>query len=125
MGPEGFSSRLTAASLRRHAAKGKRRAREVTTGQELKRERVASGRGCESCGWLLGSGDWRSLHAHHVVPLSCGGTDQRGNLMVLCPNHHAVAHRAGRMKRGVGWTGPRTREELFRVFARVDSVVDA
>lgn len=76
----------------------------------LKRERAIAG--CEACGWLLGPDAWEALHAHHVVPLSCGGADDQGNLAVLCPNHHAQAHRTG--KRDYWrWTGARTRTELL------------
>ena len=32
-------------------------------------------------------------HVHHVVWLSRGGDNDRSNLMVLCPNHHAIVHR--------------------------------
>ena len=32
-------------------------------------------------------------HVHHVVWLSRGGDNDRTNLMVLCPNHHAIVHR--------------------------------
>ncbi len=32
-------------------------------------------------------------HVHHVVWLSRGGENDRSNLMVLCPNHHAIVHR--------------------------------
>ena len=32
-------------------------------------------------------------HVHHVVWLSRGGDNDRSNLVVLCPNHHAIVHR--------------------------------
>lgn len=32
------------------------------------------------------------LNVHHKVPLSRGGTNEKSNLIVLCPNHHAEAH---------------------------------
>lgn len=30
---------------------------------------------------------------HHIVPQSHGGTDEPDNLVLLCPNHHALADR--------------------------------
>lgn len=30
--------------------------------------------------------------AHHIIPQSIGGTDELSNLVVLCPNHHAMLH---------------------------------
>ena len=32
------------------------------------------------------------LHVHHAVPLSLGGTNYAGNLIVLCVRCHAMAH---------------------------------
>jgi hypothetical protein len=33
------------------------------------------------------------LEVHHIVPRAEGGTDGVGNLIALCPNHHAMADR--------------------------------
>jgi hypothetical protein len=46
----------------------------------------AGGR-CESCGTIRGP-----FHAHHVVPLSKGGSSSLGNLLVLCESCHAQRH---------------------------------
>lgn len=32
------------------------------------------------------------VHIHHIKEKSKGGTDNPGNLVHLCPNHHAEAH---------------------------------
>ena len=32
------------------------------------------------------------IQVHHLVPRSVGGTDDAANLIVLCPNHHALMH---------------------------------
>ncbi len=32
------------------------------------------------------------IQVHHLVPRSVGGTDDISNLIVLCPNHHALHH---------------------------------
>ena len=45
---------------------------------------------CEHCRWTPPAP--RMLHAHHVFPISFGGSDTLDNLIVLCPNCHAVAH---------------------------------
>lgn len=121
MGPSGERSKLLSeATLRRFTARRYQRQREVVVPSEVKRERAESGRGCEVCGWILRPGDWRSLHAHHVIPVSCGGSDRRENLMVVCPNHHAAAHRCGR-RRKAGYDGPRTREDLLRAIVRLEA----
>lgn len=51
------------------------------------------------------------LHAHHVVPLACGGSNDEENLVILCPNHHALAHRVGQQN-GARWYGAPTPNEL-------------
>lgn len=33
------------------------------------------------------------IEVHHIVPRRIGGTDELDNLIVLCPNHHALADR--------------------------------
>ena len=42
------------------------------------------------------------LHAHHIVPVSKDGLDTAANLIVLCPNCHAVAHWVTRQVADVG-----------------------
>lgn len=34
----------------------------------------------------------RYLHIHHIKPVSQGGTNEPGNLTLLCPAHHDLAH---------------------------------
>lgn len=58
--------------------------------RSLKRRRGAA---CEVCGWrprppLRDT----ACNAHHVRPRSEGGDDSDENRIILCPNHHAVAH---------------------------------
>ena len=45
---------------------------------------------CEFCAWRAPSVS--ILHVHHVLPIAHGGTNDLANLVLLCPNHHAVAH---------------------------------
>lgn len=33
------------------------------------------------------------VEIHHIVPRSLGGTDEPSNVIVLCPNHHALVDR--------------------------------
>lgn len=50
---------------------------------------------CQRCGAQSGphaSGDGVPLHAHHVVPLSEGGSNQLSNLLTLCERCHDEAH---------------------------------
>jgi len=40
---------------------------------------------CEICGYPF-------AHIHHALPRQYGGSDDDGNLVALCPNHHAAIH---------------------------------
>lgn len=45
------------------------------------------GRACMICGWDV------VISVHHIIPRRSGGTNNLDNLIVLCPNHHAMADR--------------------------------
>lgn len=67
---------------------------------------------CEHCRWRTPYGS-ELLHAHHVIPLSCGGPDTIDNLIILCPNCHAIAHFvAPRTNSTRQYSGPQTAAEL-------------
>ena len=55
------------------------------------REKIIEERGrkCEKCGWGLVP---EVLEIHHKLPRQFGGTDSPDNLIVLCPNCHAITH---------------------------------
>lgn len=42
---------------------------------------------CQGCG-----SSSRELHVHHIVPLGCGGTNTRRNLISLCDECHGRIH---------------------------------
>ncbi len=66
---------------------------------------------CEHCNWT--PPEPSMLHAHHVIPLGCGGPDTKKNIIVLCPNCHAVAHWVTkRPVSGQRYSGPTTRAAL-------------
>lgn len=83
---------------------------------------------CAVCRWrpprvlreIAGGMIDRLLHAHHVLPVSCGGADTADNLILVCPTHHAMAHYMGNASRGVDgqweWQGPLNRRELLICF---------
>jgi 5-methylcytosine-specific restriction endonuclease McrA len=48
------------------------------------------GHKCESCG----KSGTRMAGIHHLLPRSLGGTNERTNLIVLCPTCHRLAHAA-------------------------------
>jgi len=74
---------------------------------------------CEHCRWKPPAPSL--LHAHHVVPVSCGGPDETANLLVLCPNCHAIAHYvAPRVNTLRQYCGPRTATELQRWMSVAD-----
>lgn len=47
---------------------------------------------CAICGFAFGA----LLHRHHIKPRSEGGEDATDNMVMLCPNCHAIAHRLRR-----------------------------
>lgn len=54
---------------------------------DLSREvKARDGYECGNCG------STHNLHAHHIVPLSRGGTNQFSNLRTLCENCHGTLH---------------------------------
>lgn len=84
----------------------------------LKKDRHADER-CELCGWcipvaLRTKRRTSGCHDHHVIPVACGGSDAPINRLLLCPNHHQLAHTMFPVSGGVH-RGPRTRDELADV----------
>jgi len=92
---------------------------------------------CEACGWKPPDGlreagqrdGHKIMHAHHVVPLACGGPDVSVNLVLLCPNCHALAHRLGRMTLTgaypeYAWAGAATRDELLAELRMIENEPD-
>lgn len=65
---------------------------------------------CEICGWsapdYLQNMSGRSnftVNLHHVLPTASGGAEEPENLILLCPNHHAIADLlSGRFNKGRG-----------------------
>jgi len=47
---------------------------------------------CRNCGALGGSQGGAELHAHHIVPLSRGGSNVLSNLSTLCSTCHSLIH---------------------------------
>lgn len=65
------------------------------------------------------------LHYHHVIPISAGGSDDDVNVVLLCPNHHGVAHRAWTNEAWHGgYIGPKTREEIIVGLRALDAEED-
>ena len=65
---------------------------------------------CQICDWqapdflqaMFGRSSF-AVNLHHVLPVACGGTDEPENLVLLCPNHHAIADiLSGRFNKGRG-----------------------
>lgn len=50
----------------------------------------ANGPACAICGW-----DEATCDVHHRVPKADGGLNSIPNGIVLCPNHHRIAHEHG------------------------------
>ena len=90
---------------------------KATRDYKARMKAVSGTLSCEVCGWTAPPGYGDVLNVHHIVPVSCDGTDDDGNLIALCPNCHALADRAG-MRRKEGWVAPSTRAELLEILKR-------
>lgn len=78
------------------------------------------GGGCEACGWKPPEPlTARALHVHHVIQVRDGGDDAETNLLLLCPNHHALAHAARRILSGLT-----TREAVIAALRRIDPAAE-
>ncbi len=66
---------------------------------------------CEICGWGF-CGNYSSVNAHHIKPVSAGGENKDDNLILLCPNHHAIAHFISHTHKGK-YSGPSSKQELI------------
>jgi len=63
--------------------------RDTKLARQLK---LLHGNRCQLCGFVLPAGEGTTYaEAHHIVPLGADhhGADVAGNILVLCPNHHA------------------------------------
>jgi predicted restriction endonuclease len=98
-------------ALVRAEAKRKRQVERICAVRKHKETLRCNGQvQCEICGWhapeflqeMLGRSCF-AVNAHHVLPVACGGSDELDNLVLLCPNHHAIADLlSGRFNKGRG-----------------------
>lgn len=56
----------------------------------ITRERILQRDGSCVVGRLLGGNCHPTLHVHHIIPVSHGGTDDDENLALVCQAHHPV-----------------------------------
>ena len=103
----------------------------MTSNAAYKAQRAAEAGGrlrCDFCGWEppqvpdARSPDqrhpgWVLLEAHHVMPRRRKGASAVDNLVLLCPNHHAVADRLHSLFERPG-DPPPTRDQLFALLKR-------
>lgn len=87
-----------------------------------------AGQRCEVCGW--GPPDTieatRVLQAAHVVPWASGGPTVPENMVLLCPNHHAIYHAAFPQRRVIAGrpresAAPVTRADLIAKLQGIDA----
>jgi hypothetical protein len=94
---------------------------------------LARGERCEACGWAPpavrtpnGRRD-SMMELHHVLPSSYGGSRDPENLVLLCPNHHAVAHAAWPLQQDrpdrprLPWRGPADRAAILSELREIDA----
>jgi len=109
----------------------------VNASVAYKRHRASSGPlVCDICGWWFPSrGVCRvSVDVHHIVPAGVGGSHDFENLILLCPNHHRIAHFLFSVKtpsrawvelgctHAPAYDGPVTKEELVDALRYADEV---
>lgn len=85
---------------------------------QFKARHIAAGTfTCEACGWVPPIVATSLLHGHHALPVECGGLNHDGNLVLLCPNDHALAHHIVTVRREAftmpSAEGPATRDTLL------------
>jgi hypothetical protein len=99
---------------RQKAVPKSRRVSGASTGAAPRRRKALpkqDGAECSICSWKPWVSDL--LHWHHIVPVARGGSDGAENLILLCPNHHAIAHNVSRRSLyGGRYWGPRGGVEL-------------
>lgn len=73
------------------------------------------------CGYpdALSDAGWM-VEQHHIKPRSIGGSDDYDNTLLLCPNHHGMAHALLKIDRESGITFPGTRENWIRRLRALD-----
>lgn len=77
----------TKAKSERLRALGKARAKPHCWSYGKRAARIRDNGCCRICGFSV------VVHVHHIRPRSQGGGNQVANMITLCPNHHAMAHR--------------------------------
>lgn len=87
----------------------------VRRGQAKAKRTILSKTGgvCEACHTKMP--EVEMLHIHHVMPVSRGGTNAMSNVVVVCPNCHALAHW---MDRTFGATRPDDTPSLLEALRR-------
>lgn len=54
---------------------------------------------CQICGFNFKMKNGNGYcEAHHLVPLSTGGSQMQENVIIICPNHHRMLHYAQEVK---------------------------
>lgn len=82
----GYCSAACGVEAKRRKGRERRSDPELLPGRIKESVKRRDGGGCRICGFRI------AVHVHHIQPRSRGGTDVIGNLITLCPNHHAMAH---------------------------------
>lgn len=103
--PDGYAPRRKKSTPEPYSVKHKR---------DLRRRGVPIE--CVVCGWRVQApfDAPDAVNAHHVLPTKDGGSDSPANMLLLCPNHHAIAHALYSFRRGNGGS-PHTRDELVAI----------
>ena len=84
----------------------------IERGKYKRRAYVTGNLVCAVCGW--GGMGWPEIiEAHHVIPFSDGGRVCDENMILLCPNHHGIAHYLMRIRPCYGKEPFSNKDELF------------
>jgi len=105
--------------LKKKTKKSKAKKRKRISGEALLSFKKKWDFECAVCGWTPPPAQLTLIETHHLVPFSRGGSNKRSNLILLCPNHHRIAHLTNGKKKEVCG-----REELIariREFERIQA----
>lgn len=97
------------------------RKREISKSQ-LDKMKEEVGFRCELCG------SWRGLDVHHIVPVVCGGSDSRDNLIVVCSGCHGKLTPKSELTK-IGLEKARTKDynarQAEKIYRRCEDILEA
>lgn len=83
---------------------------------------------CQNCGVEGGKLSTAELHAHHIVPVSKGGSHNQNNLVTICDQCHKSIHNESKMARSEASSqqkrSPENYEGLDKAAIKIGNIID-